>query len=62
MCSAPENRLVAVKGEGFGGGMEWEVGVSRDKLLYIEQTNNKVLLYSTGKYIQYLMINHSGKG
>ena len=41
-----ENRLVVAKGEGVGGGMEWEVGVSRCKLLYIERIN------STGNYIQ----------
>ena len=46
---------------GAGGGMEWEVGVSRCKLLYIEQINNKVLPYSTENYIQYPMINHNGK-
>ena len=51
-----ENRLVVVKGEGVRGGMEWEFGVSRCKLLYIEWINNKVLLYSTGNYIQYSMI------
>ena len=56
-----ENRLVAAKGEGVGGGMEWEVGVSRSKLLYIGWINNKVLLYSTENYIQYPMINHNGK-
>ena len=39
-----ENILVVAKGEGTGGGMEWEVGVSRCKLLYIERINNKVLL------------------
>ena len=50
-----ENRLVVAKGEGAGGGMEWEVGVSRYKLLYIEWIS-KVLLYSTGNYIQYPMI------
>ena len=33
-----------------GGGMEWKAGVNRCKL-YIEWTNNKVLLYSTGNYI-----------
>ena len=27
---------MVAKGEGVGGGMEWEVGVSRYKLLYIE--------------------------
>ena len=48
--------------EGVGGGLEWEAGVSRCKLLYREWTNNKVLLYSTGNYIQYPMINHNGKG
>ena len=32
--------------------MEWEVGVSRCKLLYIGWINNKVLLYSTENYIQ----------
>ena len=41
-----------------GGGMEWEFVVSRCKLLYIEWINNKVLLYNTGNYIQYLVINH----
>ena len=38
------NRLVVAKGEGVEGGVEWEVGVSRCKLLYIEWMNNKVLL------------------
>ena len=56
-----ENRLLVVKGEGDGRGMEWEVGVSRCKLLYIEWINNKVLLYSTGKYIQNPVIKHNGK-
>ena len=41
--------------------MEWEFGISRCKLLYIEWMDNKVLLYSTGNYVQYLVINHSGK-
>ena len=42
-----ENRLVVVKKEGAEGGMAWEVGTSRCKLLYIEWKNNKVLPYST---------------
>ena len=49
------------QGGGVGGGMAWEFGVSRCKLLYIEWINNKVLLYSTENYIQYPMINHNGK-
>ena len=48
------------KGERFGGGIEWMVGISRCKLLYIEWIN-KVLLYSTGNHSQYPMINHNGK-
>ena len=30
-----ENRLVVATGQGGGGGMNWESGVSRCKLLYI---------------------------
>ena len=41
--------------------MDWEFGISRCKLLYIEWINNKILLYSTGSYIQYPVINHNGK-
>ena len=41
--------------------MEWESGVSRCKLVYIGWINNKDPLYSTGNYIQYLVINHNGK-
>ena len=41
--------------------MEWEVGFCRYKLLYVEWLNSKILLYSMGNYIQYLMINHNGK-
>ena len=44
-----------------GGGMDWEFRVSRCKVLHIEWINNKVLLYSTGNYIQYPGINHNGK-
>ena len=36
---------------GDGGGMDWEFGINRCKLLYIEWINNEVLLYSTGNYI-----------
>ena len=55
-------RLVVAKGERGGRGMDWEFGVSRCKLVYIEWINNKVLRYSTGNYIQYPVINHNGKG
>ena len=36
-------------------------GISRYKLLYIKYINNKVLLYSTRNYIQYLVITYNGK-
>ena len=44
-----------------GEGMDWEFGISRCKLLHIEWINSKVLLLSTGNYIQYPAMNHNGK-
>ena len=49
-----ENRLLLAERERVGRGVEWEVGVSRCKLLYIEWINSKALLYRTDNYIQYL--------
>ena len=51
---------------GCQGGGAWRkdglrVQINRCELLYIEWVNNKVLLYSTGNYIQYPVINHNGK-
>ena len=37
-----ENTLVIAKQEGFGGGMEWEVGVSRYKLLHIKMDKHQI--------------------
>ena len=54
-------RLVVAKWEAGGRGMVWEFGMSRCKLVYIGWINNKVLLYSTGNYIQHPVINHNGK-
>ena len=54
-------QTVVAKGESGGDGMEWEVRVSKWKLLHMEWINNKVLLYSTESYIQYPVINHNGK-
>ena len=56
-----DNKLMVIKGEKGSGGMEWEVRVSRCKLLRVEWINNKIQLYSTKNYIQYPMINHNGK-
>ena len=44
-----------------GGENELEFGVGRCKILYREWINEKVLLYSTGNYIQHPVINHNGK-
>ena len=41
-----ENRLVVAKGEGVGG-MDWEFGVSRYRLLHLEWIN-EVLLHRQG--------------
>ena len=44
--------------QGGGSGMDWSFGVSRCKLLHLEWIRNEVLLYSTGNYIQSLVIEH----
>ena len=51
-----QNRPLAAKGHVSGGGMEWDSGISRCKLVYVEWIN-KVPLYSTGNYTQYPIIN-----
>ena len=52
--------LLLPKGGGEGR-KDWDFGLSRCKLLYIERVNNRTLLYSTENYIQYPMINHNGR-
>ena len=42
-------------------GLDWEFGVGRCKLLHLECINSRVLMYHTGNYIQYPVINHNGK-
>ena len=39
------------------GGLDCKFGISKCKLLYSERINHKALLYSTGNYIQYPVIN-----
>ena len=41
--------------------MDWEFEISRCELLNVEWINKKALLYNTGNYIQYPVINHNGK-
>jgi len=52
---------MVTKGESRVGGINWGYGINRDKLLYMIYINNKDLLYSTGNYIQYLVIIYNGK-
>ena len=52
MNHAPENRFTVAKRGWVGGVIEWKVGVSRCKLLYMEWSNNKVLLCITGVQAQ----------
>lgn len=47
---------MVAKKEAVGGEVEWEVGLARCKVLYIEWINNKFLLYIKESYIQYLMM------
>ena len=54
-----KNRLVVAKEV---GGLDWDSGVSRCKLLYIEKIKQQGLLCSTGNYIQYLVITYNRQG
>ena len=45
----------------FWEALDWAFETSRCKLLCREWTNNKVLLYRTGNYIQYPVANQYGK-
>ena len=45
-----EKRLVVVKGERGGNGMDVEFGVGRCKLLHLEWISNEVLLYHREPY------------
>jgi len=56
-----ENRLVVAKGEKVEGGTEWEVGVSRCKLLHVEWMDGRVLPRSTENYVQCPVMDHNGK-
>ena len=48
------------KEETWGGKINQESGINRYTLLYIKQIN-KNLLYTTGNYIQYVVITYNGK-
>ena len=52
------NTIEALK-KMFRGGVDRQFGIQRCKLVYTELTDNKVLIYSSGNYIQYPVINHT---
>ena len=53
------NRPVVARG--YRGRDGLESGISRCRPLSIEWINNRILLCSTGNYIQHLVTNHNGK-
>lgn len=55
-----ENRRVLVRGEQGGNGMDWELRVSRCKVLYLECVSNEVLLYSIGNSMKSPEIDQEG--
>ena len=46
-----ENRLVAAQGEEGWSGWDWELGVNRCKLLFLEWIYNDILLCSIENYV-----------
>ena len=57
---SPRRAVLPIQGPQVYSLKAHEVG--RGKLLYIGWIKNKVLLYSTGNYIQHPVTNHNGKG
>ena len=56
-----ENQLVVAREGGGESGMAWKLGlVDRYKLLHLKWISNEILLYSTGNYIQSLVMEHDG--
>ena len=44
-----------------GGGINWEIGIDIDTVLYIKQITNKDLLYRPGNSAQYSVMAYMGK-
>ena len=51
--------LWLLRGRG-GSGIDWESRVNRCKLWPLKWVSNEILLYSTGNYIQSLVMEHDG--
>ena len=52
---------MVTKGETLGEGINWEVGIGIDTLLYTKPESNTDPLYSLGKSTQYSVIAYVGK-
>ena len=46
MIDKQTSRLAVARGRGSVGGIHWELGISRCKLLHVECVSNNVLLYN----------------
>ena len=55
-------QMCGCQGEGGWQREGLGVGISRRKLVYVGWIYDKVLLYDTGNYIQYAVMNQNGKG
>ena len=53
-----EEQTCGCQGGGRRSRMDWKSGVNRCKPWHLEGISNESLLYSTGNYIQSLMIEH----
>ena len=51
-----ENKFMIIKGEGIN----WEIGTDIYTQLYVKQTTNKNLPYSTWNCIQYSVMSYMG--
>ena len=53
-----KNKLIVTKGETLYGGINLKLGINTCTVLYIKQTTNKDLLYSTGNSTQYSVTSY----
>ena len=53
---------MVAKGKNGRRGIDWEFEVGRFEVLHFEWINSRVLLFSTGNFIQSPGINHNRNG
>ena len=58
-----QNRLTDIENrrDCQGGGLDWELGISRCNYYIENGLKNKILLYNIGNYIECPVINHKGE-